>query len=162
MTIDPFPKFIERLLGHEGGYVNDPRDPGKETKWGISKRSYPNLDIANLTRDQAIAIYRLDFWDRGKLADLPPNVAFQVLDGAVNSGLARGVQWLQQSAGVPADGLIGPKTRAAIAAADKNDLVLRFLGFRLQFMTDLGTWDSFGKGWARRIATNLLYGAEDN
>ncbi|WP_425526518.1 glycosyl hydrolase 108 family protein [Xanthomonas oryzae] len=50
------------MLSHEGGYVNDPRDPGGETQWGISKRAYPELNIRALTRDQAIEIYRRDYW----------------------------------------------------------------------------------------------------
>lgn len=159
---DQFPKFINRLLGHEGGYVNDPKDPGGETKFGISKRTYPTLDIKNLTRDQAVAIYRRDFWDAAGMGLLSPVIGFQMLDGAVNSGIDRATRWLQTAARVTADGKIGPVTRAAVEAADQNDLVLRFLGTRLQFMTDLSTWDRFGRGWARRIATNLMLAADDN
>lgn len=159
---DQFPKFMDRLLSHEGGYVNDPQDPGGETKWGISKRTYPHIDIKNLTRDGAIALYRRDFWEASQADDLPPAVGFQLLDGAVNSGIDRATQWLQRAARVADDGKIGPVTRAALKAADPNDLVLRFLAERLDFMTGLGTWQRFGKGWARRIAQNLRYGAEDN
>ena len=68
---DRFPAFINRILGHEGGYVNDPQDPGGETNWGISKRSYPGEDIKNLTLDQAAAIYRRDYWDMARAGDLP-------------------------------------------------------------------------------------------
>lgn len=159
---DRFPTFIERLLSHEGGYVNDPQDPGGETQWGISKRAYPHIDIKNLTRDGAIALYRRDYWEASGADDLPPAVGFQLLDGAVNSGIDRATQWLQRAARVADDGRIGPITRAAIAKADPNDLVLRFLGERLEFMASLSTWSRFGRGWARRIAQNLRYAAEDN
>lgn len=159
---DNFPKLIDRVLGHEGGYVNDPRDPGGETKWGISKRSYPHLDIKNLTREGAIAIYRRDFWDKAKLGQFTLAAAYQFLDGAVNSGIGQASRWLQRSVGVADDGVIGPATLAAMKATDNNDILLRFLGQRLMFMTDLKNWPAHGRGWARRIARLLLDAAEDN
>ena len=160
--MDRFDAFIERLLAHEGGYVNHPRDPGGETNWGISKRSYPKLDIKALTRKQAISIYRRDFWDRVQADHLPPAVGFQMLDAAVNSGIGNASRWLQRAAGVADDGMIGPVTLAAVRRMDPNDLLLRFLAERLDFMSRLATWPTFGKGWARRIAQNLRFGAEDN
>lgn len=159
---DRFNDFIERLLSHEGGYVNDPRDPGGETQWGISKRSYPSINIKALTREQAIAIYRRDFWEKSGADKLAPAVAFNVLDGAVNSGITQSIRWLQRAAGVADDGVWGKVTAAAVTKADPNDLVLRYNAARLDFMTRLSTWDRFGKGWARRIAQNLNYGAADN
>lgn len=160
--MDRFDVFIERLLSHEGGYVNDPKDPGGETQWGISKRSYPTLNIRKLTRAQAIEIYRRDFWERSRADDLPPAVGFQLLDAAVNSGIGQATRWLQQAVGVADDGVIGPVTLGALRIADPSDLVMRFNAARLDFMTRLGGWDRFGKGWARRIAQNLRYGAQDN
>jgi lysozyme family protein len=159
---DLFDEFIERLLSHEGGYVNHPSDPGGETQWGISKRSYPNVNIKTLTRSGAKEIYRRDFWAKSGADKMAPAVAFNVLDGAVNSGISRSIRWLQEAAGVTADGVYGPATAAAVAKADPNDLVLRYNAARLEFMTGLSTWGSFGKGWARRIAANLKFGAEDN
>lgn len=153
---------MKRLLPHEGGYVNDPKDPGGETKFGISKRSYPKVDIKNLTWDQAKAIYKRDFWDKIQGDKLPMVVAYQLVDAAINSGIDRASRWVQRAVGATQDGDIGPATLAALKATDPNDVVFRFLGFRLQFMTDLPIWDRFGKGWARRIAANLLYAAEDN
>lgn len=154
--------FINRILGHEGGYVNDPEDPGGETKWGISKRSYPELNIAELTRDFAIQIYHAHFWEKINADSLPNAVAFQVLDSAVNSGLVQSIRFLQRAVGVADDGVAGPVTRRAIASMDHNDLLLLFLAERLEFMTKLKNWPAHGKGWARRIAQNLRYGAEDN
>lgn len=159
---DKFDLFIERLLAHEGGYVNHPNDPGGETNWGIAKRSYPHVNIRKLTRPQAIAIYRRDFWDRVQGGQLPPEVAFQALDAAVNHGVGQAVRWLQRAAGVADDGVIGPVTLAALRCVPPADLLLRFNAERLDFYTRLATWPSFGKGWVRRVAANLRHGAEDN
>jgi lysozyme family protein len=156
-----FDEFIERLLGHEGGYVNDPRDPGGETQWGIAKRSYPHVNIRTLSRDGAIAIYRRDFWQRIDGDSLPPAVAFQVLDAAVNHGITPAIRWLQLAVGVADDGIFGPVSAAAVCRADPCDLVMRFLAERLDFYTRLSTWPVYGRGWARRVAGNLRYGAAD-
>lgn len=157
-----FPIYIDRVLGNEGGYVNNPADPGGETKWGIAKRSYPHVDIKSLTREQAVAIYQRDFWEQVHGDELPPSVAFQALDAAVNHGIGNAIRWMQRAAGVADDGHFGPVTWAAIKAADKNDLLLRFNAVRLDFYTRLSTWSTFGKGWARRVASDLMFAAEDN
>jgi lysozyme family protein len=159
--MDNFLTAINRVLGAEGGYTYNPADPGGETKWGISRRSYPNLDIKNLTRDQAIALYRRDFWDAAKLGDLPLSIASQMLDFAVNSGAGTATRALQRAVGVADDGLVGPHTIAALRASEPHDLIMRFLAERLVFMTGLRGWSDFGKGWARRIAQDLRYGADD-
>lgn len=159
--MDRFDRFIDRLLSHEGGYVKDPRDPGGETQWGISKRSYPKLDIRRLTRAQAIAIYRRDFWERSRADDMAPALGFQLLDAAVNSGITQATRWLQRAVGVADDGIIGPVTLGALRIADPAHVVARFNAERLEFMTRLSGWSAFGKGWARRIAQNLRYGADD-
>ena len=151
-----FEQAFKKLIGHEGGYVNDPRDPGGETKYGISKRSYPNVDIRRLTLDGAKRIYRRDFWDRVHGDHLPYPVAFNLFDGAVNSGPAQSIRWMQRAAGVADDGIIGPNTLAAWAAADPNGLAARFNGHRLMFYTRLKGWRYYSKGWARRAAQNLL------
>ena len=93
-----FDQAFDRLIGHEGGYVNDSADPGGETKFGISKRSYPNVDIKNLTREQAKTIYLRDFWQPlGE--DAHPAVKFQAFDFAVNSGIQTAVRKLQAVVG---------------------------------------------------------------
>jgi len=151
-----FDEAFDKLIGHEGGYVNHPDDPGGETKFGITKRTYPHLNIAALTLEQARVIYLRDFWKKAGCDSLPGGLAFDVFDTAVNSGVSRAASLLQEALGVIVDGKVGPATRAAIAAEkDKSALRARFNGERLQFMTDLDTWRSFGKGWARRIAENL-------
>jgi lysozyme family protein len=150
-----FDQAFDRVIGHEGGYVNHPDDPGGETKFGISKRSYPGEDIAGMTIARAREIYRRDFWDRCRCDELPDAVRFHVFDAAVNSGVRQAAIWLQRAAGATADGIIGPKTLAAARAIDPNKLAARYCGARLRFMTDLRTWPTFGRGWARRIADNL-------
>ena len=151
-----FDDAFEALIGHEGGYVNDPRDPGGETKFGISKRTYKSVDIKNLTLDQAKAIYRRDYWAPAGCDNLPEAVRFDVFDAAVNSGLGQAIRFLQRAAGVADDGRLGPVSLAAIQAMDAGLFRARFNGTRLKFMTDQPTWDRFGKGWARRIAENLM------
>jgi lysozyme family protein len=156
-----FLKSINRILGIEGGYVNNAADPGGETNWGISKRSYPNLDIATLTRDEAIAIYERDFWNKINGDDLPPGVGYQCMDFAVNSGVGTALRALQRAVGVADDGVFGPASLAALKAQDAADTIMRFVAERLMFMSGLSAWPSFGRGWARRIATDLRYGAQD-
>lgn len=157
-----FDQLIDRVLGHEGGYVNHPQDPGGETKFGIAKRSYPNVDIKGLTRAQAVEIYRRDFWVRVQGGEMPSAFAFQALDAAINHGVENSVRWMQRAAGVADDGVIGPLTMMAVKRADPADLVLNFNAERLEFYAKLSTFDSFGRGWTRRVAGNLRYAAGDN
>lgn len=151
-----FDECFARLLGNEGGYVNNPKDLGGETNWGISKRSYPELDIKNLTQDAAKAIYKRDFWEKCRCDELPPVVAFAIFDCAVNSGNLQAVKLLQKTVGVAVDGIIGPVTLRRAADVEPNQLTAQYLGHRLQFMTELRPWDTFSKGWARRIAEQLV------
>src|SRR5690606_31248043 len=124
-----FLRAVEVVLQHEGGYVNDPRDPGGETKFGISKRQYPDLDIASLTREQAIEIYRRDWWQRYGYDRLQDDaVATKLLDMAVNMGPATAHRLLQEalvSLGHPVavDGILGPQTLAAANRADPRRLL---------------------------------------
>ena len=161
-----FDKAFEKLIGHEGGLSLDPKDRGnwtsgvigkgelRGTKYGVSAMSYPHLDIRNLTLDQAKAIYRKDYW--GRSDDLPDAVRFDFFDAAVNSGYEQSVKWLQRAAGAKDDGIIGPKTLLAVRMADPQLLSKRFNGHRLMAMTNMSGWASQNRGWARRIANNLL------
>lgn len=157
-----FDIFFDRLIGNEGGYVNNSHDPGGETNWGISKRSYPNVDIRNLTRDGAKEIYRRDFWEHIHGDEIYDGVAFQAFDFAVNSGISTSIRYLQRALGVADDGHWGPVTQQAAASMSETDLIMRFVAQRLYFWTSLSTWSSFGKGWARRAADDLYYGAADS
>lgn len=151
-----FEKAFAKLIDHEGGLVNNPADKGGLTKYGISQRAYPQLDIADLTLDDAKAIYKRDYWGRAQCDRLHPDVAFQVFDGAVNSGMGNSIRWLQEAAGVAVDGIVGPLTLRKVGDMDTGIIIARYNGVRLKFMASLSTWDVFGRGWARRIAANLM------
>lgn len=161
--MDPvFSTIIDRILGHEGGYVNNPRDPGGETNWGISKRSYPNVDIRNLSRDGAVEIYYRDFWPLVGGGAVAAGVAFQVLDAAINHGMGNAVRMLQRAVGVADDGNLGPVSLARVNAMSASDVIMLFLAERAEYYTKLSTFDQFGRGWIRnRIAANLRYAAKD-
>ena len=156
-----FDLAFDRLLGSEGGYTPGVGDPGGETNWGISKRTYPHLDIKTLTREHAKTIYYTDFWLRIHADQLAGSVAFQTFDFAVNSGIYTAVRYLQRAVGVADDGHWGPVSVAAAVALSESDTILRLNAERLEFMTKLVNWPNAGRGWARRIAANLRYGAED-
>ena len=155
-----FDTAFDRLMGHEGGYVNDVHDPGGETNWGISKRSYPNVDIKNLTRDGARAIYLRDFWC--PLADADDAIKFQVFDFAVNGGLSVAIRKLQAAVNVADDGHWGDISMSALASMDVNDVLLRFNAQRLRYYIMLKNWPRYGAGWTQRVANNLDYAAQDN
>lgn len=156
-----FDKMMERILSHEGGYVNDPRDPGGETNWGIAKRSYPKVNIKSLTRKQALEIYREDFYAPINQWKFHPALEYQLLDAAINHGRGNAIRWLQRAVGVADDGVVGPVTRSKVNSHLPDEVVIAFNAERLQFYTNLTTWPTFGKGWARRIAQNLRYAMED-
>lgn len=141
----------------EGGYVNDPRDPGGETNFGISKRSYPKRNIANLTRDQAIQIYRTDFWNAAGCEDMPPKLAIAAFDCAVNQGVTIAKRLIQKAVGVKADGIIGPVTKAAIARSDEHELVLEFISWRLRRYAFTANAATYMRGWSVRSLKVLRF-----
>jgi len=149
-------------MGHEGGYSNDPEDPGGETNWGISKRSYPAVDIKALTRNGAKAIYLSDFWCRGKMDEFDDAIAFQAFDNAVNMGIETSIRMVQRAAGVADDGHIGPLTIAAVKTQKITDMLLLLIAEELEYRCKLSTWSSYGKGWTLRAAKNLRYAAQDS
>lgn len=153
--------FVD-LMGHEGGYSNNPADPGGETNWGITvavarENGYVGI-MQDMDQEVAKQIYARKYWLTA-FDQLPYQVAFQVFDAAVNSGVGQAVRWLQRAAGVADDGKLGPVTLQAVQAVDPLRLALLFNAERLLFMANLSTWGSFGKGWARRVANNLKKGA---
>ena len=151
-----FETVVHMVLEHEGGYVNHPSDPGGETKYGISKRAYPDVDIAELTEDDAADIYKRDYWDRIKGDDLPVGVACVVMDYAVNSGISRASKALQSVCGIAnGDGIIGPASLNAVWVTVKNtseeDVINAVTTQRQEFIRALKIYETFGKGWERRI-----------
>lgn len=167
-----FDKAFDRLISHEGGYTDDPKDPGnwtggkvnvgqlKGTKYGIAANTYGHLDIKNLTLEQAKAIYQEDFWDI--IGNAHAAVKFQLFDAAVNHGQPNAIRILQRAVKVGDDGEWGKVSQAALDAMDYQDVLLRFLGHRLKFWASLQKFDTYGRGWTNRGAENLLLAAEDN
>ena len=150
-----FNDIIEVVLHHEGGYVNDPDDPGGETNFGIAKRSHPDVDIANLTKDGAKEIYKEHYWDRNKVEDLPEDLRHIYFDMCVNQGRGRAVKIMQRAANAKGadlvvDGGMGPKTIAAMEGVELQ----RVRAYRVKYYADLVTrkpdLEKFYFGWFRR------------
>ena len=151
-----FEEIIEQVLEHEGGYVNDPHDAGGETNFGIAKRWYPNVDIKNLTKEQAKKIYHQDYWRPAKCDEVPPKLRHIYFDMCVNFGRRGAVKVLQQAANsitrnkIDVDGGIGPATLNAI----KNLSVDRVRAYRVLRFADIVNrkpeQERFWFGWFRR------------
>ena len=131
-----FNKAFKITIGHEGGYVNDKTDRGGETKYGISKRSYPNIDIENLSLEDAKNIYYKKYWNtkRANLKLLPELIAIEVFDTAVNMGSTRAYKMLQEALNLlnrvetyyddlKVDGFIGKITIRAIDKVSNKELL---------------------------------------
>lgn len=154
-----FARCVAEVLKHEGGYVDHPRDPGGATNRGITHltladwRGQPvtKADVQALTEKEAREIYRARFWNAIQGDRLPAGVDLAVFDFAVNSGPARAARVLQRQLGVPADGVIGPQTLAAVGKVDAARLASGLCRARLAWMRGLPTWDAFGKGWTARV-----------
>jgi lysozyme family protein len=147
---------LKATLRYEGGKVDDPRDPGGRTAYGVTQNTYNawrakhglnQKDVFQIADSEVAAIYRQEYWDKIRGDDLPDGLDFAVFDFAVNSGVSRASKYLQSLVGVTQDGQIGPKT---IAAA-KAYLGVRLTDMRLGFLKGLPTWATFGRGWANRI-----------
>jgi lysozyme family protein len=150
-----FTEALKEVLKHEGGYVNHPNDPGGETNFGITvavarENGYTG-DMRTIPASVVADIYKRKYWDKVRADQMPESVRYALFDYAVNSGVSAAVRALQRVCGVADDGIIGPKTIAA-ASTYHGHLGAALCGHRLQFMADLRTWGTFGKGWARRIA----------
>lgn len=155
-----FDDAFERLLGHEGRYSFNPQDPGRETMWGVTAavaRAHGYAGpMRDMTLDQARAIYEPLYWHAVGADQLPDALRFDLFDGAVNSGPLQSIKWLQRALRVPDDGVIGAVTRKALDTTDPALVAARYNGYRLQFMSTLSIWPSFGRGWANRVAKNLI------
>ena len=155
MTKTKFDEIIEIVLEHEGGYVNDPDDPGGETNFGIAKRSHPDVDIANLTKEAAKDIYWSEYWDKNKVESLPEYLRHIYFDMCVNQGRGRAVRIMQRAANakgadLKVDGGMGPVTIAAM----QNLEIGRVRAYRVKYYADLVTrkpdLEKFYFGWFRR------------
>lgn len=152
-----FDLCVEIVIKAEGGYNNNPYDPGSTTKYGISARAYPGTDIVNLTRDAAIKIYRRDYWEKGKVESLPSSIHLLYFDACVNQGIDSAVRCLQKAVGARIDGILGPDTRAAIQNTESRALIALYAQARHDFYTRLRGWEHFGKGWSRRLLEMTIW-----
>lgn len=157
-----FDTAVAFVLRHEGGYSQDLADPGGETNWGISRRAYPDLPIALLTREEAINIYRRDYWMRMRCDELPGQVALLVFDAAVNQGPDAAVKMLQEELSVAIDGVLGPLTITAATSRNHDDLALGYCARRGMRYAMTKNLDRYGRGWFKRLLdayrTALVHG----
>jgi lysozyme family protein len=157
-----FELCLAKMLAHEGGFVNHPQDPGGMTNLGVTKRVWEEWvghdvdekQMRALTPETVAPLYKRKYWDAVRADDLVAGVDYCVFDVAVNSGPGRAVKFLQSAVGVTADGGFGPATLAAVekAEADPKRLIELYSAKRLEFLQSLKTFETFGKGWSRRVA----------
>lgn len=160
-----FTPSLDRVLASEGGYSDNPLDPGGATNLGITRATLaawrgvkpytalPKSEVQALTKTEAAAIYKAHFWDTTKGDDLPAGLDYAVFDFSVNSGPAKAAITLQAILGVAQDGKIGPLTIAALNTRNLKPLIDAFSSHRLAFLKTLSTFPTFGKGWSTRVAS---------
>jgi len=146
-----FEECVDLVLRLEGGYSNDPQDRGLETRWGISKRAFPNVNIKDLTKEEAIDIYRIFYWNKIRADEMPPAVRLAVFDCAVNQGHIRAISFLQKSLGVANDGIVGPQTLAALSRTPPKLFLSNFLMRRFDAYAGNPQWPVYGRGWVKRL-----------
>ena len=150
-----FDQALEVVLKHEGGYLNHPSDPGGETNFGITVKVARDAGYAgpmkDIPMDVVRRIYRTNYWDATRCSEIQPELRLAVFDAAVNSGVRRSIQWLQTSVGATADGIFGPRTLSAVAARDPRATARDLCYERLGFLAQLNHFNTFGRGWVRRV-----------
>jgi len=147
------------VLKHEGGFVNHPKDPGGMTNLGVTRTNWElyldhdvtEADMRALTPEMVKPFYKKNYWDRIRGDELPSGVDYAAYDLAVNSGTSRAAKYLQRIAGVTEDGVIGPQSLKAIQKCDAESAVDALCTMRLDFLKNLNTFDTFGKGWTIRV-----------
>ena len=145
-----FDKAFQITVGVEGGYVNDPADPGGETRYGISKRAHPDVDIKSLTLDQARNIYRRDYWQAASCDSMPERIGHLVFDCAVHHGVKTAIKLLQRALKVADDGEFGPITRGTLTARDTNETADLLMAQRMLYLMTCSAWPTYKLGWAKR------------
>jgi lysozyme family protein len=168
---DNWDACLSFVLEAEGGYTDDPVDPGGATNLGITldelarwrRSDVSKDDVRALGRDEAGEIYHANYWRASRCPELPAGVDLMVFDASVNTGLGRSARLLQQAVGTSTDGIIGPHTMAAVSAADASKLVSTLYMLRCNFYKALPTFWHFGDGWlsrtlqARQTALHLIH-----
>jgi|TARA_R110000868_G_scaffold96356_1_gene265111 lysozyme family protein len=158
--ISNWQKSFELMLKSEGGYVNNPADPGGMTNLGVTKATWENwvgresdeAEMRGLTPEKVEPLYKKKYWDAVRGDELPPGISYLCFDFAVNAGAGRSIKTLQTAVGVTPDGGFGPLTLAAVQAIDPVELIEKFSQAKEDFYRSLGTFATFGKGWLNRVA----------
>lgn len=153
-----FDRCLDVVLVQEGGFTNDPQDPGGATNWGITFEELKRWrhadatvdDVKNMTKDEAREIYRTNYWNLMKCDELTAGVDLTVFDFGVNAGPSRSIKMLQKIVGVTEDGSVGPITISAAKAVDAKQIIHAMAQRRLDYYRGLSTWPHFGKGWTNR------------
>jgi len=159
MAAENYQTCLEMILHHEGGYVNHPKDPGGETNLGVTKRVYEDFggtkDMKDLTVEDVAPIYEKNYWGRMKCDSIPSGLDLCVFDFGVNAGTGRSAKFLQTMIGTTADGGIGPNTLSKLSDyIDENGLeetIKTFQSERQSYYESLSTFETFGRGWTRRV-----------
>ncbi len=146
-----FEAAVAIILELEGGYSNNPHDPGQETKFGISQRAYPDLNIRELTEPQAREIYRRDYWNKVGCDFLPERIRLAVFDCAVNQGAGMAVVLLQRALEVRDDGVLGPVTLRELGRRRPRRVLVDYLVQRAIHYVRNKRFDVFGRGWLKRL-----------
>ena len=155
-----FSEALEIILHHEGGYVNHPKDPGGETNMGVTKRVYEDFggtkDMKELTREDVEPIYKKNYWDRVKGDDLPDGLDLMIFDFAVNAGTGRAAKFIQRLVNTTVDGGIGPNTlgkiKEYVVTYGIEETISSYALMRQNYYESLSTFDTFGRGWTRRVS----------
>lgn len=157
--MDNFDACFKKIIGIEGAYTNDPVDPGGETKFGISKRSYPNVEIKALTIDQAKAIYLRDYWQKLSCDQMPAPLDLFVFDSGVNQGTGPAATMLQSAVGAITDGAIGPKTIERVNRLGAQAAVLFMANRAMRYADSREPQRSkYLHGWLNRLFSVALGG----
>ena len=148
------------MLKSEGGYVNNPADPGGMTNLGVTKATWENwagresdeAEMRGLTPEKVEPLYKKKYWNAVRGDELPAGISYLCFDFAVNAGAGRAIKTLQSAVGVTPDGGFGPMTMAAVQAIDPVTLIERFSAEKVVFYRSLSTFATFGNGWLNRVA----------
>jgi lysozyme family protein len=159
MAKENYEACLDMILHHEGGYVNHPKDPGGETNLGVTKRVYEDFggtkDMKDLTVEDVAPIYEKNYWGRMKYDDIPSGLGLCVFDFGVNAGTGRSAKYLQTMIGTVADGGIGPNTLRALGNYIESEgietAIKNFQEARQSYYESLSTFETFGRGWTRRV-----------
>lgn len=157
--ISNWDKSFTLLLKSEGGYVDNPADPGGRTNLGVTQNTWESWvgrpsnekEMRGLTPSDVAPLYKKKFWDACCCDDLPTGLDYVVFDFAVNSGVGRSIKTLQSCVDATVDGQIGKMTLDAVSKFPPDVTIFRFSDEKVKFYESLPTFPTFGKGWLARV-----------